>query len=249
MIGSGSRRESKYPKRGILVAIYALADLHLSLSEAKPMDIFGLRWKDHTAKIASAWASVIGEEDLVVIPGDISWAMRLEQAEIDLSWIAELPGKKLLVRGNHDYWWQSVSRLRAVLPKGIYALQNDYFAWGKWAVCGSRGWICPGEKQFNPESDQKIYLRELRRLERSLCSAVKDGHEFLIVALHYPPVNSNHEPSGFTALLGAYPVKICVYGHLHAVKNANAITGVRNGVEYRLVAADAVDFCPQLLVT
>ncbi|NLC51733.1 MAG: hypothetical protein GX764_05445 [Firmicutes bacterium] len=230
------------------MAIYALADLHLSFSMEKPMDIFGPEWTDHPQKIATRWQETVSEQDLVIIPGDISWAMRLEEAKKDLDWLATLPGVKLLLRGNHDYWWQSISRLRKALPQRIFALQNDFFPWGRWAICGTRGWICPGEKTFEDTRDLKIYRRELLRLELSLQSAVEEGYDTIIAALHYPPVNSKHQSSGFTELLKRYGVQFCIYGHLHAEGHAQVLTGCHEGIHYRLVAADAVGFRPQLIV-
>lgn len=226
------------------VALFALGDLHLSFAQPKPMDIFGSVWERHEEKIASGWKQVVKVEDLVIIPGDVSWALRLTEALPDLHWIAALPGQKLLVRGNHDYWWSGISKVRRVLPDGMYALQNDHHAWRNWAICGSRGWTCPGEEWFDPARDEKIYRRELQRLELSLQSAVKAQFKQLIVALHYPPTNSRHEPSGFTELFARYPVKKCVYGHLHTEARATTLEGVWRGVEYYLVAADAVDFTP-----
>lgn len=230
------------------MSIYALADLHLSGSVAKPMDIFGGRWCDHDRQIARGWRSVVTADDLVIIPGDISWAMKMPEAASDLAFIAGLPGSKLFVRGNHDYWWPSISRLRRALGKDMYALQNDYLLWDSWAVCGTRGWLCPGDDGFATEQDARIYRREAHRLRLSLEKAQADGHDALLVAMHFPPVNSKHEPSAFTALLEEYGVRLCAYGHLHGEAQQNALEGRRNGVCYRLVAADAVNFTPRLLV-
>jgi predicted phosphohydrolase len=229
------------------MALFALGDLHLSFADPKPMDIFSDIWYKHEEKIAMAWRQRVGSSDLVIIPGDISWALRLEKALADLAWIAHLPGQKLLVRGNHDYWWGGIGKVRRSLPEGVFALQNDHFPWGEVAVCGSRGWICPGEKQYEAERDDKIYYRELERLELSLASARKAGYERLIVALHYPPVNYRHEPSGFTDLLNGYSVEKCLYGHLHGEAQKRALRGKWRGVEYFLVAADAANFTPVLV--
>lgn len=230
------------------MALFALGDLHLSHAVDKPMDIFGPVWEKHEEKIAGNWRRIVGPDDLVIIPGDISWALKLAEAIPDLDWLGRLPGKKLLVRGNHDYWWVGIGKVRRVLPRGVYALQNDYFPWGEWAICGSRGWICPGQEGFDPVRDEKIYQRELGRLQLSLERAHKDGFDQIVVALHYPPINGRHEPSGFTELLHQYSVKICVYGHLHGEAQASALTGEWEGTEYRLVAADAVNFSPVLIL-
>ena len=229
------------------MALWALADLHLSHSVFKPMDIFGPAWDNHVGKIAANWKRVVKSEDLVLIPGDISWALKLREAVPDLHWLAQLPGRKLLLRGNHDYWWSSISRVRQALPPDVYALQNDHFSWGEWAICGSRGWLCPGHEGFNALKDEKIYQREIQRLTLSLDSAQRAGYGQIIVALHYPPTNGRHEESGFTTLFTKYPVKTCVYGHLHGPAHAAALEGEWRGIMYHLVSADAVDFTPVLI--
>lgn len=229
------------------MAVYALADLHLSHDRAKPMDIFGERWDGHPRKIETNWRKTVGEEDLVIVNGDISWAMRLAEAAADLEWLAALPGKKVLVRGNHDYWWSAIGKVRAALPPGIFALQNDYFLWSDWVVCGTRGWLCPGEEGFDEAQDEKIYRRELQRLELSLDSARRAGYDRIIAALHYPPFNRQGQPSGFTALLEEAGVAACVYGHIHDEGRDRVFQGERNGVRYRFAAADGVDFTPVLI--
>ena len=226
------------------MAIWAIADLHLSHDQPKPMDIFGEAWANHADKIATNWRRVVGEADLVIIPGDISWAMDLAGARPDLDWIAALPGSKLLVRGNHDYWWSSISKVRAALPPGLAALQNDHFVFGDWAVCGTRGWLCPGEEGFDEEQDEKIYRREVGRLELSLKSARQAGQERLIAALHYPPFNRQGSPSGFSELLESHGVKHCLFGHIHDEGREKIFQGERGGVNYRFVACDGVDFTP-----
>jgi predicted phosphohydrolase len=229
------------------MALFALGDLHLSFANPKPMEIFGSVWNRHEEKIARGWQRVIGPKDLVIIPGDISWALRLAEAVPDLNWLGGLLGQKLLIRGNHDYWWSGIGKVRNALPAGVFALQNDHFPWGELAICGSRGWIVPGDKMYEPEQDDRIYKRELERLELSLASAVKAGYKQLVVALHYPPVNTKHEPSGFTELFCRYPVIKCLYGHLHGEAQHSALVGQWQGVEYFFVAADAVYFTPVLI--
>ncbi len=226
--------------------VFALADLHLSGSVDKPMDVFGPAWDNHLARICTAWLESVGEEDLVLIPGDISWAMRLQEAETDLRTIAALPGKKLILRGNHDYWWNSLSKVRAALPEGMYALQNDAFAFGDVAVVGSRGWVCPESAGFDDAEDRSIYEREVLRLGLSLSHAPKD--KFLVCMMHYPPFNERRNPSGFTELFEQYGVKRVVYGHLHGKACRNAFEGERNGVEYTLCSADHLEFKPKLIL-
>ena len=230
------------------MAIYALGDLHLSHGQDKPMDIFGPEWEKHDQKIKENWNYLVKESDLVIVPGDISWAMRLPEALPDLMWLSELKGSKLLIRGNHDYWWSSIGKVRAQLPGSLFALQNDHFTWQGWAICGTRGWICPGEEGFDNEQDQKIYLREVQRLQLSLESARKQSFKDIIVALHFPPYNRRNQPSDFTRLLESFGVRICVFGHVHDEGRDYIYQGVKNGVEYRFVAADGNNFAPVRLV-
>jgi len=230
------------------MTIFAIGDLHLSHHRDKPMDIFGGDWVNHTARISDNWNRVVGAEDLVIVAGDISWAMHLSEALVDLKWLAELNGSKLLVRGNHDYWWSSISRVRALLPETVYALQNDHFAWDDYLVCGTRGWLCPGEEGFDDEHDQKIFQREVQRLHFSLESTKGLEHSGIIAVLHFPPFNRNEKSSDFTALLEQYGVKICVFGHIHDSGREHIFQGIRNGVSYRFVAADGIGFTPLKLV-
>ncbi|NCB30993.1 MAG: phosphohydrolase, partial [Clostridia bacterium] len=197
-------------------------------------------------RLETAWRNTVGREDVVLLPGDISWAMTLDEAKADLDFIAALPGKKVILRGNHDYWWSSVSKVRSALAPGIYALQNDCLAlWGM-AVVGTRGWTCPGSALFKPEEDQKLYERELIRLELSLKSAPPNVSKLCM--LHYPPCNEKRQQSGFMDLLEAYGVERVIYGHLHGKSCKNAFEGNRNGVEYTLCSADHLAFSPKLIV-
>lgn len=230
------------------MAIYAIGDLHLSSAQSKPMDIFGDQWFKHTEKIALGWNETVKEDDLVVVVGDISWAMHLSEAITDLQWLSELKGTKLLVRGNHDYWWSSIGKVRSKLPLSVYALQNDHFLWDSWAVCGTRGWICPGEEGFDSDHDQKLYLREVERLKLSLESISDQSSPEIIAALHFPPFNRQGHDSEFTVLLEKYAVRHCVFGHIHDNRRDTIFQGLRNGVEYHFVAADGINFTPLLLV-
>ncbi len=226
------------------MGIYAIGDLHLSHGQAKPMDIFGPDWENHVEKIEKNWNLVVGDHDLVIVPGDISWAMHLPGAAADLNWLAGLKGTKLLIKGNHDYWWNSITKVRAQLPPSVYALQNDHFLWPGHVVCGTRGWLCPGEEGFDNDQDQKLYLREARRLELSLESAVSAVDSHIIAALHFPPYNRRGQPSVFTDLLEKFAVKLCVFGHIHDSGRDYIFQGEKNGVEYRFVAADGINFTP-----
>lgn len=229
--------------------LYAIGDLHLSFDERieKPMDIFGPRWKDHYRKLEENWREIVRENDAVIIPGDISWGLRLDEALADLEWVNNLPGKKILTKGNHDLWWMGVGKLNR-LHDDMFFLQNTSVETSPGVyVCGSRGWICPGTEGFG-EHDEKIYKRELLRLEFSLKEAQKHNPKAIIAALHYPPTNDKMQGSGFTDLMERYGVKTCIYGHLHG-KEAfkNGMQGVFNGVEYRLVSLDYLECTPKLI--
>jgi len=226
--------------------VFAVADPHLSRAAPKPMDIFGAHWEGHPQLFFERWREVVAPADLVLIPGDISWAMKLEHALLDLHDLAALPGQKVLLRGNHDYWWPSISRLRAALPPGMHALQNDALRFGPVVVAGTRGWLCPGSSEFGPE-DEKIYQRELQRLELSLQAARKLGGETLIAMLHFPPTNLRLEPSGFTELLLAYRPGHLLFGHLHGEDGRRVIQGL-GSIAVHFVAADALGFTPKRIL-
>lgn len=227
--------------------IYAIADLHLSLTSEKPMDVFGEAWRGHAEKIERNWRAAVGEDDLVLIPGDISWAMQLSAALPDLSFIGRLPGKKILLKGNHDYWWSAIGRVRASLPQGMRAIQNDALLENGVGVCGSRGWVCPGSANFSAE-DQKIYLRELDRLSLSLGALKSLETQTKIAMMHFPPFCDRERASGFTERLEQSGIQIVVYGHLHGEANKYAFEGDKNGVLYHCVAADKLDFMPKRIL-
>lgn len=223
------------------MSIWAIGDLHLSGFAPKPMDIFGPHWLNHWEKIRSFWNLHVGTEDTVLLAGDHSWAMRLSEALHDLEQIAALPGQKVLIRGNHDYWWDTVAKVTKAAPPSLTAVQSAYTPVGDIAVCGTRGWLCPGPQKLSAQ-DMKIYERELGRLNLALTKAKSDGYTRLIALLHYPPVNEMHQASGFTALLEQFAVGHCIYGHLHGGSAQNAYEGLHNGVCYHLVACDYLDF-------
>ena len=232
--------------------LYAIGDLHLSFGEGveKPMDIFGPLWAGHAEKLRTNWEAIIRPEDTVIICGDISWGLKLEEAKADLDWVHELPGKKIFFKGNHDLWWQSIGKLNKLYDDGsMNFLQcNCYMMDEKTAVCGARGWVCPGSDGFS-EHDRKIYQREAARLKMSLDDAKKQGAEKIIGVLHFPPTNDKHQASGFTQLMSEYGVETCVYGHLHG-RDAfkNGIKSVYNGVQYRLVSLDYLDARPEEVI-
>ena len=222
--------------------IYAIGDLHLPGAQSKPMDVFGAHWEGHFEKIEQDWRSRVQPEDLVLVPGDLSWAMTLEEATPDLRRICALPGHKLLLRGNHDYWWSSLTRVRAMLPEGNWALQNDARMIGDAVFCGTRGWNVISETSTDAQN-LKIYRREVMRLELSLKdAAAKAQGRPIVCMLHFPPFGEKKESSGFTELLESYGVHTCVYGHLHGEGIRAAFEGERGGVRYKLVSCDSLGF-------
>ncbi len=222
--------------------IFAISDLHLPGGEDKSMDLFGPHWQGHFLKIREDWLSRVTSNDIVLIPGDISWAMHLKDAEDDLRMIADLPGSKIIIKGNHDFWWSSLSRVRALLAEQFYALQNDAVVINDIVFCGTRGWTAPGSAEFNQEAE-KIYQRELIRLELSLAAASKLREGRRLVALcHFPPLSGKGEDSAVTALMDRYEVNDVVYGHLHGASCPAGFTGQKNGTRYWFASCDCVDF-------
>ena len=223
--------------------VFAIGDLHLPGGDMKPMDVFGSHWENHFERISESWRALVSEDDVVLIPGDISWAMQLADALYDLEQISKLPGRILILRGNHDYWWSSLTQLRCSLPQGMHAVQNDAYDAGDMVFCGTRGWAIPG--QGAAAQDEKIFRREVLRLEMSLKAArqAADGRP-IVAMMHYPPLLPEHKASGtaFTKLLSAYGVSRCVYGHLHGQSIQRGINGVYDGVRYDLVSCDALGF-------
>ena len=222
--------------------VYCISDLHLSLTCNKPMDIFGPVWEDYWEKIVKDWKEKVTNEDIVLIAGDISWAMKLDDAICDIKEINKLPGKKVFIRGNHDYWWKSLSAIRSALPENCYVIQNDSVKIGNFVFCGTRGWAVPESDVVNDE-DKKMLNREEQRLELSLKNASQkiNNNDTLICLIHYPPFNSKLEGSIFTNILEKYKVKKCVYGHLHGANSRGILFFVKNNVEYYLTSCDKVN--------
>ena len=239
------------------MAVYAISDLHLAWSVDKPMDVFGARWANYMSKLEENWRSTVTGDDYVIVPGDISWATYLEQAYEDFRFIHGLPGRKIISKGNHDYWWTTKSKLDKFLNENgfdsiSFMHNNSYCARGA-VICGTRGWEMPGETGFGAE-DEKIYRRELQRLELSLKNAGAAAGSLdsqikgrIIVALHYPPFNSKGEFSGFIDIMKKYEGQLCIYGHLHGDACRDAIEGIYEGISFRLVSADHLGFAPVLL--
>ena len=222
--------------------IYAISDLHISTNTNKPMDVFGGNWVGYMDKIREDWNKKVTDEDLVLIGGDISWAMNIEDAKKDIESFADLKGKKVLIKGNHDYWWSGIGKVRDMLPPNFYALQNDSIRFNGVVICGSRCWSVPGSPDFK-EQDRKIYLREIERLKLSFKAVekIKQEGDKLIALVHYPPFNVHREDSGFTEIFKENKVDYVIYGHLHG-KNVRADKlVVKDGIKYYLTSCDKVD--------
>lgn len=224
------------------MAIYALSDLHLHLSVDKPMDVFGPQWTDYVRRIRDNWQRTVAPDDVVLIAGDVSWATYIGDAHADFAYIEQLNGTKIISKGNHDYWWETVSKLnRYISEQGfgtIRFLHNNCFTFGDVAVCGAKGYNSPDES-FTDE-DYKFYNRELSRLELSLQQGTASGCGTLVAMLHYPPVPG----SGFTELMKKYGVRLCMYGHLHGQATQYSLKGDYQGTAYRLTSADYLGFQP-----
>lgn len=227
--------------------IYAIGDLHLSGNPpSKPMEIFGEHWQGHAAKVAANWQQLVTDDDTVIICGDTSWAMDLQAALTDLNWIAMLPGRKIIMRGNHDYWWTSLKKMQQATENKFSFLQNNFYTCGDTAICGSRGWLLPSSESFTND-DAAIYRREGMRLEASLAAAKQAGYDDIIAALHYPPLYDAGNESIFAELLESYGVRHCVFGHIHGSEAGLVFEGVRKGITYKLVSCDTQNFLPQLV--
>ncbi|HHX49773.1 MAG TPA: serine/threonine protein phosphatase [Clostridiales bacterium] len=229
--------------------VFAISDLHISSNQEKPMDIFGDNWKDHLLKIEKNWLSKILPDDVVLIPGDISWAKSLEDAKIDLMFFDKLPGKKIIIKGNHDYWWNSYAKVKSILPSGMFAIQNNAIKIENKIFCGTRGWQVPEVGEKLSENDEKILKREEIRLELSLSKAAKlrEQEEKIFVLMHYPPFNSIRQSSKFTSLLKKYEVYAVVYGHLHGTVSLTNQVIKKDEISYFLVSTDMINHDPVLI--
>ncbi|MBQ2714130.1 MAG: metallophosphoesterase [Clostridia bacterium] len=221
--------------------VFAISDLHLSANVDKPMDIFGGAWDNYWEIIQNNWRKHVGEEDVVLISGDISWAMYLEEAIPDLKAIGALPGYKVIIKGNHDYWWSSVTKVKEILGDKTYVIQNDALRIGNYVFFGTRGWNCP-DKAWS-EQDEKIYQREGQRLTLSLgvANKIKQEGDVLVGMLHFPPFNVRREDSVFTKILEEAEIRTVVYGHLHGKNCRVSPKVVKNGVSYYLTSCDQVN--------
>lgn len=234
------------------MALYTISDLHLPLGVDKPMDIFGRRWENYIEKLRDNWLSLVTKEDMVVMPGDFCWAMYLDEAKKDFDFINELPGIKILLKGNHDYWWDTVSKLRRFVSEqgyiGIDFLQNNCFMYENTAICGTRFWTCPGSTGYSGE-DEKFYLRELGRAELSLQAAEKNNPSDIFFFTHYPPTTNNGVvDETFCELMQKYGVSRVLYGHLHGNAHNNAFIDGYKGIKFDLVSCDYLEFTPKKLL-
>ncbi len=223
--------------------VYAISDLHLSTVSPKPMDIFGGNWEGHLDKIKSDWLAKVKTDDIVLIAGDISWAMKMSDALVDLQTLADLPGKKVFIKGNHDYWWNGISKLRSLAPNdSFYFLQTDSVKIGNVVIVGSRGWTCPGSNDYT-EQDYKLYLREAERFRLAFTAAdelYQEGDK-KIAMIHYPPFNLKKEPTLFTDMFEKNGVEKVVFGHIHGSGFFPLKTQLF-GTEYLLTSCDKTDF-------
>ncbi len=226
----------------ITMKVYAISDLHLSTTEDKPMTIFGARWENSIEKISADWQNKVTEDDVVLLSGDLSWAMSLENALKDISVIKDLKGKKVIIKGNHDYWWNSISKVRANLPENFYALQNDCIKFGNVIINGSRAWSVPGSTDFG-EQDKKIYLREYERLKLSFekVKQIRNDGDVLITMTHFPPFNMAKQSNLYTDLFEENNVDKVVFGHLHGKVSNMEHQIVKNNVKYFLTSCDLVN--------
>jgi predicted phosphohydrolase len=227
------------------MSIYAISDLHLSLNGKKPMDIFGEIWRNHADRIAENWDAMVKPEDTVLIAGDSSWALKFEEAQEDLDYIAQRPGRKVMIRGNHDYWWrrEATNRLQSQIDPSICLMHGRGIVVEGCGITGTRGWLV--ELEEDPDAgDERVMRREMMYLERGL-EEIPPDVEKRIALLHYPPFNADLEPNEFADILQAHNVDILVYGHIHT---GYYLQGDMNGTEYRLVSVDHVDFRPVLIL-
>lgn len=229
------------------MALYAIGDLHLCLGAPKPMDVFGGAWVGYMDKLCDG-LSVIGPEDTTVLLGDLSWALDLQSAKADFAWIDKIPGRKIILKGNHDYWWSTAGKFYKFCKENDFSdqwiLNNNSYEYKGYAICGTRGWFF--EEQRSGEHDEKVFKRELMRLESSLKAAADLPK---IVFLHYPPKYKGYECLEIIELMKRYDVRRCFYGHLHGASHGLAMEGQWDGIEYRLVAADKLGFKPLMVIS
>ncbi|MCQ2454839.1 MAG: metallophosphoesterase [Clostridia bacterium] len=229
----------------LLLKIFAISDLHLPFGADKPMDIFG-GWNDYTKKLKENWQKIISNDDTVIIPGDFSWTLKLEDALPDFDFLHSLNGNKILIKGNHDYWWTTANKINCFLAEhnfdDIKILFNNAYKVGKYAVCGTRGWVYDGTSEL----DEKVLLRECGRLETSVKSALELGGE-LKCFLHYPFVYGDYVCEEIYEILNKYGIKEVYFGHIHGIGRFN-IVGEYKGIKLTCLSSDLIDFVPKLII-
>lgn len=229
------------------MSLFAIGDLHLAKSVSnKTMDIFG-GWENYMELLEENWKKTVSEDDTIVLAGDISWAMNIKDAFEDFNWIEKMPGRKIILKGNHDYWWSSRKKIEDTFESwgcnSLNILHNNHFAYENYGICGTRGWVnMPGEA-----ADAKVLAREAGRLTASVESALKQGLKPLVF-MHYPPVYANNCNYDILEVLYKYEIKECYYGHLHGPSIRNAINGERDGINFQLISGDFLQFCPMKIV-
>ena len=233
------------------MALFSISDLHLPLGVDKPMDVFGSAWDDYVNRLEKNWRECVRADDWVVLPGDFCWALHLSEAKKDFDFLDSLPGVKILLKGNHDYWWDTVSKLRRYVSDNAYSdiqfLQNNSYLYRDIAICGTRLWNCPAASGFGAEDD-KIYEREIGRAALSLADAVKRKPKEILFFTHYPPVTAaGVVDPGFLALMQKYGVIHVLYGHIHGTARQFAFVGEQNGIKFDLVSCDYLEFIPKKL--
>lgn len=228
--------------------IFAISDLHLSFSCDKPMDVFGGNWEGYIPKIQENWNKKVNNDDIVLVAGDISWAMKLDEAHDDLEWIDKLSGKKIIIKGNHEYWWKSISSVRSILPSSIMAIQNDAIKIDKYIFCGTRGWIIPEQCNKPTEEDIKIFNREVERLKLTLMSAktLREDGDIIVAMIHFPPFGVTNFETEFTKLFEEYGVSAVIFGHIHGKTNCPVVCK-RNDITYYFTACDHINNDPVLI--
>ena len=225
--------------------IFTIGDLHFDNSGEKPMDVFGDNWINHEDQIINNWKKTIVENDLVLLAGDTSWALKLDEAYEDLKKIDELPGRKIIIKGNHDYWWDSLNKINKLGLKTIDFIQNNSFEYNGVGIGGTRGWFSVEDEK--DEQNIKIFNRELNRLRLSL-ESIKESVDKKIAIIHYPPFKSDLNPNEFVDIMKEFNVDICLYGHLHAEGHKYALEGDIRGIEFHCISSDFINFMPKKIL-
>ncbi len=235
------------------MALFGISDLHLSLGlddpKSKDMAVFGDKWDKHWLKIEEHWRAMIGEDDIVLVPGDFSWALRAREVLADLEWFGALPGRKIICKGNHDFWWNSYKKLCSMLPDGVYALQNNAIVLDDYIFFGGRGWDVTPQEGDDPKDWERIFKREVSRLRLSIEAMQKQrGDKEPICLMHYPPLIEHDKPTALSDQIEATGTRLCVYGHLHGEPGwIKGFKGKRRGVKYQLLSCDYLQFKPREL--